>query len=67
MTCEREVFGKPFPKGHRNVHDCAAAGRKGKANSPWRDGCGWLSGGGTRQERVDRALALPRNRRCGDG
>lgn len=38
---EREVIGRPFRKGHRNVHDVAAAGRKGKANSPWRKGLMW--------------------------
>lgn len=25
-----------FRKGHSNTHDVAAAGRKGKNNSPWR-------------------------------
>jgi len=38
MKTEREVIGRPFRKGHRNTHDVAAAGRKGKANSPWRHG-----------------------------
>lgn len=31
-----KVIGRPFVKGHKNTHDVAAAGRKGKANSPWR-------------------------------
>lgn len=64
---EREVIGRPFRKGHRNVHDVSAAGRKGKANSPWRHGCQWLAGGGTERERIDRAMALPRNQGRGDG
>lgn len=28
--------GRPFPPGHHPLHDMAAAGRKGKARSPWR-------------------------------
>lgn len=34
----REVIGRPFPKGHRNTHDCRTAGRKAAAASPWRHG-----------------------------
>lgn len=41
-----------FKRGHRNTHDVSAAGRKGKANSPWRKGCPWLSGCGDSEARV---------------
>jgi hypothetical protein len=59
---ECEVIGRPFRPGNHPTHDMAAAGRKGKANSPWRKGMSWLGGGGTERERIDRAQALPRNR-----
>lgn len=57
-------IGRPFAKGHRNFHDVAAAGRKGKANSPWRRGCNWLGGGGTCDERIEQAMRQARNRRA---
>lgn len=46
------MIGRPFQKGHKNTHDVAAAGRKGKSNSPWRHGCSWLSGMGNADARV---------------
>ena len=44
-----------FKPGHRNFHDVSAAGRKGKANSPWRHGMPWLSGMGAEDERIRNA------------
>lgn len=29
--------GRPFEPGNKPAHDVAAAGRKGKENSPWRN------------------------------
>lgn len=46
------MSGGAFKSGHRNAHDVAAAGRKGKARSPWRHGCAWLSGCGDRDARI---------------
>lgn len=48
-------MGGTFKPGHCVTHDVAAAGRKGKARSPWSKGMPWLSGCGDDKARIKTA------------
>lgn len=49
------MTGRPFTQANQPHHDRAAAGRKGKARSPWSKGMPWLSGCGDDKARIKTA------------